>query len=105
MLNHSLIFLNCNMKVFSNKTVNNIFKIIAIYIFWVGTHYSINYLYQLYCVPTTYLGILMSPFIMHSPHCQAFNWLFNLSFKSINYMISSLVGIVAAKLLSMEKPF
>lgn len=52
-----------------------ILDVIGIYLIWILLHYLSAHLYTNYCVPLTYVGFLSSPFIVPTPHCQAFRWL------------------------------
>ena len=69
-----LEFANCNL---SRKIVDKlvvIFRISAIYIFWICLHYVSSYLYIKMCVPYNLFGFFASPFLITTPHCQAFRW-------------------------------
>ena len=47
---------------------------ISIYLLWIMLHYISPHLYVHFCVPLNMRGLLMSPFIAPSPHCQALRW-------------------------------
>ena len=47
---------------------------IGIYLLWMVLHYVSPHLYVHFCVPLTFQGFIMSPFIAPSPHCQALRW-------------------------------
>lgn len=47
---------------------------VGIYGIWVLLHYITPHLYVHFCVPLTFRGFIMSPFIAPSPHCQALRW-------------------------------
>jgi hypothetical protein len=39
------------------------------------THYITSNLYPPLCVPLTFTGFIMAPFVVVSPHCQALRWI------------------------------
>lgn len=45
------------------------------YVFWIVLHYFASHLYVYYCVPKTFIGFLMSPFLIVSPQCQSLRWI------------------------------
>jgi hypothetical protein len=47
---------------------------VGIYVIWILLHYITPHLYVHFCVPLTFRGFIMSPFIAPSPHCQALRW-------------------------------
>ena len=67
------IFKDKLIKVYTNCKF--ILDVIGIYFVWILLHYLSAHLYTNYCVPLTYVGFLSSPFIVPTPHCQAFRWL------------------------------
>ena len=49
-------------------------EICGIYLLWILLHYLASHLYARFCVPSTFWGFLMSPFLVPAPHCQALRW-------------------------------
>lgn len=46
-----------------------------VYILWIVLHYFASHLYVYYCVPKTFIGFIMSPFLIASPQCQSLRWI------------------------------
>ena len=42
---------------------------------WIFLHFFASYLYTKLCVPTTWFGLFMSPFLTATPHCQGLRWI------------------------------
>jgi len=51
-----------------------IFQLIAIYIIWIFLHYISSHLYIYFCNPFSFIGFVISPFLVPSLHCQALRW-------------------------------
>lgn len=67
-------FINDDLK---NKTVyyvKYIINLIGIYVVWILIHYISTHLYLKYCVPESFTGFLLSPFMVTAPHCIALRW-------------------------------
>jgi hypothetical protein len=67
-------------KTQENKYINKsniivVFKVSGVYILWILLHYFASHLYIFYCVPNTYIGFFMSPFMTMTPHCQGLRWI------------------------------
>ena len=45
-----------------------------IYIAWIVVHYLSSHLYVKWCVPPTFMGFVMAPFLVASPHCTGLRW-------------------------------
>ena len=56
------------------KFLNNIKSIILFYLSWIFIHYVCSQLYIYFCAPFTWYGLIVSPFLIMSPHCSAFRW-------------------------------
>jgi hypothetical protein len=48
---------------------------ISIYVTWWALHYVAAHAYTYFCVPMTWKGILLSPFIVPTVHCTSLRWL------------------------------
>jgi hypothetical protein len=70
--------------------IQNIFKFIfgvaGIYLMWICLHYFASHLYIKFCVPTTLMGFLLSPFMTATPHCQGLRWVVYNAANMINNM-------------------
>lgn len=74
---------------FGNSTYNVcklIFKLSWVYILWIIAHYAASHLYIQMCVPNTFYGFVISPFVAVSPHCQALRWIVYNAGANINNM-------------------
>lgn len=75
-------------NIFSH--LQNIFKFIfgisGIYILWICLHYFASHLYVKFCVPTTVMGFLLSPFMTATPHCHGLRWIVYNAANVINNM-------------------
>lgn len=61
-------------------------KVSGIYIVWIFLHYIASHLYIKLCVPRTFVGFLMSPFMTATPHCQGLRWVVYNAANMINNM-------------------
>ena len=71
---------------FLYKTIKIIIKISGVYLLWIFLHFCASYLYTKLCVPTTFVGLLMSPFLTATPHCQGLRWVIYNGANIINNM-------------------
>lgn len=53
---------------------NTLLSICGIYLVWIIVHYISSHLYIRFCVASTFIGFLLSPFIAPAVHCQALRW-------------------------------
>jgi len=76
-------------NIFSH--LQNIFKFIfgisGIYLIWICLHYFASHLYVKFCVPTTVMGFILSPFMTATPHCQGLRWIVYNAANMINNML------------------
>ena len=63
-----------------------IFKVSGIYFLWISLHYFSAHLYFKFCVPSTIIGFIMSPFMIMTPHCQGLRWIVYNAANIINNM-------------------
>ena len=54
-----------------------IYRVSGIYIFWILLHYITAHMYVKYCATPSWYGLLISPFLISSPHCIAMRWVFS----------------------------
>ena len=70
--------------------LQNVFKFIfgvsGIYLAWICLHYFASHLYVKFCVPSTVMGFLLSPFMTATPHCQGLRWIVYNAANMINNM-------------------
>jgi hypothetical protein len=83
--------------------LENIFKFIfgvsGIYLVWICLHYFSSHLYVKFCVPSTVVGFLLSPFMTATPHCQGLRWVVYNAANMINNMWIVCGTWVCSKLL------
>lgn len=65
---------------------NSVFRMALLYITCIVAHYVAAHLYIYYCVDSTFIGFLLSPFMTLAPHCQAFRWIIYNGGYTINAM-------------------
>jgi hypothetical protein len=63
-----------------------LWKNTILYFLWMVAHYGSTYLYTRLCVPTTLIGMILSPFTIGAPHCIAIRWLISKSGNTICMM-------------------
>ena len=74
-------------KIEFGAIINNSgFRMILLYITCIIAHYLASHLYVYYCVESTFIGFLLSPFMTLAPHCQAFRWIIYNGGYTINAM-------------------
>jgi hypothetical protein len=71
---------------FLYKTIKIIIKISGVFLLWIFLHFFASYLYTKLCVPTTLFGLIMSPFLTSTPHCQGLRWVIYNGANIINNM-------------------
>ena len=80
-----------------------IFNITRVYFLWIFLHYFASQLYIKWCVPSTIIGFLWSPFMTATPHCQGLRWILYNGANMINHMWMVLGGWICASWLIVEK--
>ena len=68
------------------KTTIFLLKVSGVYLLWICLHYFASHLYIKFCVPSTPMGFLMSPFLISTPHCQGLRWIVYNAANVINNM-------------------
>lgn len=69
-----------------SNAITIIFKGLGIYLLWICLHFFSSHLYIKFCVPKTFLGFIMSPFMISTPHCQGLRWIVYNAANIINNM-------------------
>ena len=77
-------------KVAIYNFLTSIKPLILFYSGWIFLHYICSQLYVYYCVPNTWYGIFISPFMTMAPHCTAFRWVI---YEAGNILYSMWIGI------------
>lgn len=83
--NNALIYLQkyCSYVFLSVKFI---IKISGVYLLWIILHFGASHLYVKFCVPSTFIGFIISPFMTASPHCQGLRWIIYNGANTINNM-------------------
>ena len=81
------------------KTFKMTIGIYGIYILWIFLHYVSAHLYTSYCVPNTLYGIIISPILTTTPHCQGLRWIIYNGGNQINNMWITLGSWLCLKIL------
>lgn len=102
------IFKNCYYCInvscsFLFKTIKIFIRISGVYLLWIFLHFCASYLYTKLCVPTTLLGLLMSPFLTATPHCQGLRWVIYNGANIINNMWIVIGTWLCANIMSLNK--
>lgn len=63
-----------------------IIKISSVYVLWIILHFVSSHLYIKFCVPSSFVGFIISPFMTSSPHCQGLRWIIYNAANTINHM-------------------
>ena len=82
--------ISCNFIIISfqytYKIVRIFINVSGIYVLWIFLHYLASHLYIKLCVPNTFIGFFMSPFMTATPHCQGLRWIVYNAATMINNM-------------------
>ncbi len=70
----------------------------GIYILWILAHFVASHLYVQLCTPMSVFGVLASPFLIASPHCQGFRWIIYEAGNKVGIMWGLLAGWVLGKI-------
>jgi hypothetical protein len=93
--------INYLSKVFYylNKTIKLGSNLYGIYLLWILFHYFASHLYIEYCVPKTWTGLVISPFLTATPHCQGLRWMIYNGGIQINQMWITIGSWICIKLI------
>ncbi len=75
-----------DLSVYLQHLIKIVFGVGGIYLLWICLHYVASHLYVKFCVPTTIVGFLLSPFMVSTPHCQGLRWIVYNAANMINNM-------------------
>lgn len=77
----------------SLKTVTyDILSAYWVFLMCIGLHFVLPRIYIYACIPFTFVGMMLSPFMAQSPHCKAIMWALNTSIETIQKMFLLLVA-------------
>lgn len=70
----------------------------GIYVLWTFAHFIASHAYVQLCTPFNIVGLISSPFMMASPHCQGLRWVIYEAGNKVSIMWGLLAGWVIAKI-------
>jgi len=68
------------------KIIKISMSLYGIYLVWIVLHFIASHLYVKLCVPASFLGVVVSPFLTTTPHCQGLRWIIYNGANTINNM-------------------
>jgi hypothetical protein len=68
------------------KVITFLIRVSGVYFLWICLHYFSAHIYINFCVPSTFIGFIMSPFMVSTPHCQGLRWIVYNAASIINNM-------------------
>ena len=71
----------------------------SLYLFWICLHYIAANMYSFYCVPNSFQGFIMSPFLVSAPHCRAIRWVVHNGGNTIDNMWIMLATWLCSRLI------
>lgn len=77
--------------------------IVLFYLGWVFIHYLCSQLYIYFCAPFTLYGLIMSPFLIMTPHCNAFRWVIYEAGKVLYGMWIAIGSWTIANILTLKQ--
>jgi hypothetical protein len=69
---------------------------------WIILHYIASQLYIKFCVPSNFIGFIVSPFLTSTPHCQGLRWIIFNGAGVINNMWIVIGTWICANLLLLK---
>jgi hypothetical protein len=75
-----------------------VFTVGKLYLLWILMHYFASHFYIKYCVPPTFMGLIVSPFFAPAPHCKALRWVIYTGGLNIETMFTVLGTWVYSKI-------
>ena len=100
------IFLINKTHLFAIYIGNFVIKIIkismslyGIYLVWIILHFIASHLYVKFCVPASFLGLVVSPFLTTTPHCQGLRWIIYNGANTINNMWIVIGSCISSNIL------
>lgn len=77
-----------------------LYSLFGYYIMWISLHYAAVHMYPKYCAPLTFIGFVLSPFMVSAPHCIAMRWLI---IEGSNVIVTMWVAIGAYAIQTLLK--
>jgi hypothetical protein len=69
-----------------SKVIHITISVYGIYFVWTMLHFFAAHLYIKFCVPFSFIGLVVSPFMTATPHCQGLRWVIINGANMINNM-------------------
>lgn len=80
-------YLNSVSVILKSQYMRDFYKSVIIYLLWIFLHWSSVQIYQNYCVPSTFWGMIFGATVKsQTPICSGILWLMNFTHKSITGM-------------------
>jgi len=95
----SLFFISIR---YIHRIVKVFLSITGIYFVWILLHYFASHFYVKLCVPNTFLGFIISPFLISTPYCVGLRWLIQTGATSINNMWIIFGTWICSNILNMN---
>lgn len=70
----------------------------GIYVLWILAHFVASHLYVQLCTPLSVFGVLASPFLIASPHCQGLRWVIYEAGSKVGVMWGLIAGWILGKI-------
>ena len=86
------------MTVDMTKYYNLFMTTGGIYVLWIFAHFVASHLYVQLCTPLSFFGILASPFLISSPHCQGLRWVIYEAGSKVGVMWGIIAGWILGKI-------
>jgi len=74
------------------------FKMVGVYLICILSHFAAAHLYTYFCVPLSFYGFFISPFMTLSPQCQALRWVVYHGGSTINLMWFMIANLLVQKI-------
>jgi hypothetical protein len=84
-LNKTYLFI-IYIGTFTVKIIRISLSLYGIYLLWIMLHFFASHLYIKFCVPASFIGFIVSPFLTTTPHCQGLRWVIYNGANTINNM-------------------
>ena len=74
---------------------------VIVYGLWVVAHFCAPFMYVRWCVPFSFVGFIMSPFVATMPYCTALRWVIQTSGDTIMTMFILLGTWLISKIMQL----
>ena len=78
--------------------IKNGCELFSIYVLWILLFYTASHLHTYLCTPSGFYGLLITPFMVQTPHCCAFRWILKNGDIHILAFWSIIAGMIVRKI-------